>query len=253
MGMPAIAALIVLAMIAGLAKHGEGLLRAASQLTGVALATALGLSLIHRVINAAGWGLVLRAMSQSLRTDTGIRLWPASEACRWLPGSLWSYGSRAFLATRYGVPLRTATASLVLEIVVTVAGWVAVAGIGWGSLRRSVHEVLAHLPDANQPTLAIGAVAVVTATLAVGLFVGRSSRLQSRLTRCFAQLGSLRQSRLDPLGLGAACLFYFVMGIFNGLIFLVLVRAAPCGATVPAVAAIASNAVGWLACRLRIS
>jgi len=68
------------------------------------LTAALGITLAYRLTNACGWSFVLRALHVRLPGWTALRIWITSEACRWLPGSVWSYGSRALQAKKQGVP-----------------------------------------------------------------------------------------------------------------------------------------------------
>jgi hypothetical protein len=240
--------LVVLAMAVGLAGHAEGLLRAASRLAGTGLVLALCLCVVHRALNATGWGMVLRATDQSVDTVAAARLWLASEACRWLPGSVWAYGSRTLLASRCGVPVGRVAASLVLELLATVAGWLAVAALGWGHLRIPGFHPSDGTPtaDATSHVTSRYVAIAVAGALAVLYLASRSSRLRSRLSSLTAQLLALRRMRLDLRQLGTASLFYAAMGVMSGVALVIVIRSEPNGSAVPAQAAIAANAVAWL-------
>ena len=123
----ALAIAIGLAIVTTLRSHGQRLLDAVAAMDGRWMALAFAFCLFYRVVNAFGWTLVLRALGQPMDAGPGVRIWLVSEACRWLPGSLWSYGSRGVLAARAGVPPVTAAVSLAWELILTVLAWVIVA------------------------------------------------------------------------------------------------------------------------------
>jgi hypothetical protein len=229
-------------MASSLARHGAPMWRAASGLASGTLALALGLSIVYRVVNAGGWCLILRSLGEPVSTVQGVRIWLAAEACRWLPGSLWSFGSRAVLASRRGLPAPTVGVSLVVELGVTVAAWLAVAGMGCYHLRVPVPSILHRA--SSIAWLIAGAV-----LLAVGCGMGilRSTRLRTRLGSLRLNLQRLWRMRPDGRILAEAFLFYVAMGILNGVPLLAMVRSIPTGASCPVLAVLAANAVAWLA------
>ena len=121
-----VAAAVVVGMgwsLASLAGPEVGKLAAA---VWPALPAVLTLCCVYRVCNAHGWWLVLRAQRQTLPPATALRIWLSSEACRWLPGSVWSFGSRTLLGVKAGIGPLAAGSSLALELVLTMAAWAAV-------------------------------------------------------------------------------------------------------------------------------
>jgi hypothetical protein len=149
------------------------------------------------------------------------------------------------LASRRGVPGGIVAASLVLEILVTTAGWLAVTTLGWGSLRAPCHDDVNKLRGLIDTSQAIGT--LVALAVAICYLASRSSRLRSRLTGLATKLALPRHMSLDLRQLVKAVLFYAVMAVFSGAAFLLIVRSEPSGAAVPAGAVIAANAVAWLA------
>jgi len=238
---PALAVLILVAMGATLAKHGGTMLAAASGLGLGALALSLGLSLVYRAVNAAGWGLVLRSLGEPAGLVASARIWLAAEACRWLPGSLWSYGSRAVLASRRGLAGPTVAASLVLELAITVAAWVALAMIGGPELRLPP-EVQRSLPEVSVP-----AILAVAALVGLGVAaVARSGWGRRRLAKPLAMLRQLRGCRPSLCGLAGSFAFYLLMGAFQGAALAPIVRSLPGGAACPFGSIVAANAIAWL-------
>jgi len=245
LGAAGVAALIVAAMIVTLRGQAEPMWHALSRLDGRGVAAALVLVAVHRVVNAAGWGLVLGALGTPVRVIPAARLWLAAEACRWLPGSLWAFGSRAVLASTRGVPAATATTSVVVELAVTVSAWivVALAAGGWSVPPGALAAGIGTLVTAAAATAAarLPTVRLLAARLAARV------PLPERVARRAAALGALRFDRLDPARLAGAVVFFAAMALVNGAILLVLVRSIGAGDRGPAVGVIAANAAAWLA------
>jgi hypothetical protein len=231
-------------MAAALASHGAGLCAALAKLAPGPLFLALGLCLVYRVVNAHGWSLVLRALGHPLRGITGARIWLTSESFRWLPGSVWNFGSRAVLATREGVPAPAAAASVVLELLLTIAAWTALAATGCGSFRDPLRHLTARAPA--PAWLAVAAAGAVLGPLVLWALARRSPRLAARLDGLAGQLRALRQMRPDRTRLVAAWLYFVLMGLFNGLTLAVVLQAAPAGPSCPIIAVVAANALAWL-------
>jgi glycosyltransferase 2 family protein len=233
----AIAAAILAAMVASLVTHGGPMLAAARALEVAALATALVLAVAYRVVNAGGWGMILAALGEPVRAVPAARVWLASEACRWLPGSLWSFGSRFVLASRRGVSGPVASASVVLELGVTVAAWVVIAAVGSPWLR---------LPAVLTRFVSLPVVAAAAAIVVVGAWIVSRTGLGPRVTGRLAAFRDLAPMRPDAPRLATAFAFYVAMGLFNGAILHGIVTALPGGANCPWPGVVAANAAAWL-------
>ena len=236
--------LVTLILAGVLFARGDSLRRAMAELATGPLVLGLGLCLVYRVMNAFGWSLVLRALGYPLGGTTGARIWLMSEAFRWLPGGVWGFGSRAVLASRRGVPPAIAAVSVLLELLLTVAAWGGVAILGCGAFRNPARHVAAITPP---PALVVGMGASAVLSVLVGwAWANRSPRALARLTTLRDQLRILHRTRVDRYYLGIAWLYYFMMGLFNGLAFVVVLSAAPAGSRCPVAAAVAANALAWL-------
>lgn len=244
----AFATIIIAAMATFLSSHGGQMWRAAMLLDPWGITTTCALCLAHRVINAAGWGLVLGALGEPVRAMPSARVWLASEACRWIPGSVWAFGSRAFLASARGIPVRVASASVVLELVLTVIAWAAVAMLGAASLPLT--EVFRTVAPSEWVRASCNTVIYGITILGIVILV---IAVSSRLTfskKMVARVRGLRESLcIAPHGgrLVGTILFFVAMAVFNGLILLVLVRSLAAGREIPMTTVIAGNAVAWLA------
>ncbi|MFO0957694.1 MAG: lysylphosphatidylglycerol synthase domain-containing protein [Isosphaeraceae bacterium] len=241
LGYLAVAAIAATMMVRTLREAGAPFLTAASSIPAWALATAFGLALVYRVINATGWSLALRILGHPTDVVSTARLWLASEACRWLPGSVWAYGSRTLLATQRGLKAQAVGASLGLELITTVAAWLVVMLIGGRCFWQRL------LPNGLE---GLNAWAILSLILALAAAAAAAFRLSPRLRRSIAskwgQLASLLRCSFDPRWLAATFLFFVAMAVFNGLALFILVQALP-DRDCPLSAVIAANAAAWLA------
>jgi hypothetical protein len=236
---------VALCMAGALVAHRGAAREVLARLAAGPLVLGLVLCLGYRVLNAYGWPLVSRALGQPMRGTTGVRIWLTSEAFRWLPGSGWGYGSRAVLASRQGVPAATAAASVLLELVLTVAAWVLVALLGWDAFHGLTRRLAA---AASPPALVVGFGVLTMAAVLVGwAWASRSPRIAGRLGGLRDQFQALRRIRPDYCSLSFVLLYYIFMCTLNGAVFELVLLATPEGARCPVTAAIAANALAWLA------
>ena len=206
---------------------------------------ALALCLLHRVVNSLGWTMVLWAMGRPLPARTGARIWLASEACRWLPGSVWAYGSRGVLAARAGIPPAVAAASLVWELLITVLAWTSIAALGlarWAGPVPPAIEAAGRSVVDRPWSVALGVAAAAVAAAGLG-----SKTLRRKLSRLSESGINLRGYGLNRLGLLRVYFFHLAMVLTNGLIFWLVLRAAPAGDRCPIAVALAANSIAWLA------
>ncbi len=231
-------------MARGLATHGGTMLEAAGRLSPGALGICLILSLAYRSINASGWGLVLGALGEPVEPIAGARIWLASEACRWLPGSVWAFGSRALLATRRGLDGPKVAASVVLELAITVASWTLLAALGWilGDFRPP--PVPLWLVELATPARLVVATGLATAAVVAVL---RTDRFRRKSRGLLDRLDSLRASHLRPRRIVPPFAFYVAMAVFNGLALAPVVWSVPRGTSCPLITILAANAAAWLA------
>lgn len=118
--------LILLAIgLAGFALSGY-LVKIPSQLGSVKMTLVvvptLGL-VLYQLWNAGVWSEVLAAMGLKVSRKGAMKVWLESESMKWLPGSVWSYGSRVVSAKKLGINKKQASASIVLELVLTNIAW----------------------------------------------------------------------------------------------------------------------------------
>jgi hypothetical protein len=202
---------------------------------------ALGLSIVYRLANAAVWKTVLGALgcTVSLRLATGM--WVKAETCRWLPGSLWSMGSRVLLGAQCGLSKTVVSAGIALELALAVASWGALALIGillYGS-------AIVELPSGRRVVEILSIAAIVLAALAAAL-VPYCSALSTKFRRLFSQFQSLSRLELHGRAVGVVFVDYVFLGLANGVIFWIVVRGTLGESSVPLGQVIAINALAWL-------
>ncbi len=204
------------------------------------LAFAGMLCLIYRLLNAAAWGGVLRAVGQPIGARLAARMWIRAEACRWLPGSLWSYGSRMVLSTRAGIPSLIVGAAMALELALTLSSW-AVLGIVGGLICGLAVDLPVRLP-----VLLLILSSFLTVVVLLTLVPRKQDWLCNKLqgvSRRFCLLGQVRpRARIA----GSVFVLYSLLGLFNGLAFWLVLQGIAPEANVPLLAAIAANALAWL-------
>jgi hypothetical protein len=188
--------------------------------------------------------MVVRAMGESLGTAQGMRIWLASEACRWLPGSVWSYGTRGFLAARAGVSPGVAAASLGWELALTILAWAAGAAAGlalWqGPMPPAVAAAL-RMPASWPWPATLAAVVALAVVAALG-----SKAVGRRLARFSTAPRDSRRVRTSSMSLIGVLLFYIGMVLLNALTFWAVVRSVPGGDRCPFGVVLAANSISWL-------
>jgi uncharacterized membrane protein YbhN (UPF0104 family) len=216
-----------------------------------ALAVAFALSLVLRPVGALGWRMVLAAAyGYRLPWGTAVRTWLLAESCRWLPGGVWHYASRTGQTTALGVPAAVAVASIALDVLLAVIAALllaVVAVLAYGTQQMGV-ESLGSARVWWIGSIALGAaVAAALAYLALRyLFPNRYLAIQNRLA-------ALRQVRPRKLPTVACFPFYVIYAVFCGLAFYATVLAVRPQGGIPLPAAIAANAVAWVAGMLAVT
>ncbi len=238
-----IAAAIVIAIVTALHQNWPTVARTATHLDATWLVVAFALCLAYRIANACGWPLVLGALRFPLPVARGARIWLVSETMRWLPGSVWGFYSRVHEARKVGVPTATASMSLPLELILTIAAWTITAIVGLGSSGVLV-EWMSRISGPR--IFAAAGIALTLLSLVIGLARRFPENRYVKKARGFgADLrGVLIEGPRVSLVLATFALYLFLC-VVNGLAFYALVRAFSDAA--PSVATIVGiNSIGWL-------
>lgn len=217
-----------------------------SSLTSIAFAIGTGLAIFYRLVNPTGWVLVLRSLGRQVGLVAATRVWLHAESRRWLPGGVWGYASRAVQSPQLGVPIFAASASMLIELLLTVFAAVLVSGVGL----LMYFEKFTIASQDYIPTISpkIGYLIMAIACLIVlGVFFNHVV-IQWK-PRKLKNLGDkwqlLKNCELNYHGLVVAFVYFLVMACVNGLVNLSLVNAVSGDAVVPIVVMIAATATAW--------
>ncbi len=203
--------------------------------------------LAYRIANANGWSYVLESIGDPLPRWTALRIWLTSEACRWLPGSVWSYGSRAMQARKHGVSAVAAASSLLLEMLLTILAWSTTAAI----TLVFYHDSFITLIELVHVKL----IAIVCATAVVGggaifIFVRRqfanTGFVSRKLSVLQSQIEALRKTDLNFTKVAVAYFYFLTLCFLNGVAAFFVLDAVLPDLNVPILAIIGANAAAWL-------
>jgi hypothetical protein len=204
------------------------------------------LAVIYRITNPAGWALVLRGFGHPVSTASATQVWLHAESRRWLPGGVWGYASRAVQSQALGVPVSVASASMLVELLLTIAAATLVGAVGvtlhWDRLASTIQQIM--LDTGVNGLHFAGGLAVVMVLGGIGYAVRK--KLQCKLAGLSAKLTALQRIQVQTGPLAASVGYFVVMACLNGLVNLTLVQAIDVAASVPVMAMIAATAVAWI-------
>lgn len=205
---------------------------------------AVGLAIAYRTMNPLGWVAVLRGLGHRVHAVAATNVWLISESRRWLPGGIWGYTSRAVRAKSLGVPAKTASASMLVELFVTLLAAILVSIVG---LMLHYDAVGALVADCIEQHFSWN-LAVLAACGGMGLagacYAGRG-KLADKLNALNEKWQLLDSAELNFRQLAIALGYFVVMACLNGAVNLAMLRSCT-EANVPATAMIAATAGAWV-------
>jgi len=203
------------------------------------------LAIFYRAVNPIGWTLVLAGMGYRTPTMGSIRVWLLAESRRWLPGGIWGYASRATQAGQLGVPVSVASASMLIELLITMAAAVLISGVGLlfhhGELTESILKPVVEMLNGRLTGVAVGAFFVCGV---IGFAMRRT--LHRKLAILLERFKLLAAVRFDWKILSAALGYMVLMAMINGAIGVCLLPMLETSASVPFAAMIAATASAWI-------
>lgn len=214
-----------------------------SKLTLLAIGFGLASSIVYRVANTLGWWFVLRGQAQPLPFFRTIRIWLVAETCRWLPGSVWSYGSRAVMGKNAGLTTAGATSSVALELVLTILAWAAVAFAT--VLFVDVNAIQNQLPSSVGDSAYLPLI-ISTGLIALGVGGFVLSRFKPIRRKVGSLLGDLRQVRPTKSGIAISFAYCVSMVLLNGVTLYLFARCVLGEATPSLGVILFANSLGWL-------
>lgn len=204
------------------------------------------LAVVYRLINPVGWAIVLNGIGGRVKTLMAVRVWLYAESRRWLPGGVWGYTSRAMACKELGVTTKTASASMVVELFLTLVAAACVSAVGVFSCSEvfatTVRGVQTKL-GANYLQIAGVAFGLVLLTVVVFSF---RDKLVRKFKAELAKFKVLLHVKFDKRALVKATLFLIGMACLNGLVNQVLVPVVDAAGQVPLVAMIGATSAAWI-------
>lgn len=206
------------------------------------------LATLYRVVNPIGWTLILHGMGYPTHVPSSIRIWLLSESRRWLPGGVWGYASRAVAAGKLGVPVSVASASIAVELIITMAAAFAVGLLGlafhYEQLANTFYELVSKQTERLGGTNVALAVAGAVLTCTVLGFVARRKFL-TKATGLLERVKLMGSIRLNWTKLATALSYLVAMAVLNGLVNHSLLSVVT-SQSVPVVVMIAATATAWI-------
>ena len=199
------------------------------------------LAILYRLVNPYGWALVLRGLGFQVSGLAATKTWLHAESRRWLPGGVWGYASRAVQAQKLGVSVGGASASMLLELLITVLAAAIVSVIGVIIYRDKLIETVMKMTSGSTlPWLIGGGVLCM-----IGGWLVRK-KLFSKLKRLSEKYESLRGIQLRPSQLVAATGYMIAMACLNGTVNAVLIRSLTGTEQVPFLVLLAATSTAWV-------
>ncbi|MEM7454498.1 MAG: lysylphosphatidylglycerol synthase transmembrane domain-containing protein [Planctomycetota bacterium] len=205
-------------------------------------AIAVILAIVYRIINAYGWALVLHAMKMKVNGLQATRIWLHAESRRWLPGGVWGYASRAVQAGRLGVPAKVASASMLIELLLTMAAALLLFVPVFLFCREDFLEALGSLAGYEQ-VFWIGLIAI--AAMCGVTWVVRK-KLAKKFEAVKQRVALIRGLEFDYRRMMSALGFYLLMGCLNGAVTWCLIASMTLDQYPPVIVVIAATSFAWV-------
>lgn len=203
-------------LLVGFGSQLPSAAQAAANANGLLLFAVFAGLVAYTWLNASVWSDVLAGLGEQPGRVRATRLWIRSEVMKWLPGGIWGYASRVVKAPEIGVERSVAGASLVAELLLTIAAWAVLALIGLigsGSLLLGLVE----MPSTSALMIAVSGFLLGLMAMVV---------LRRRLWHVIAaRLAPLRDRSWKVSSLVRAFVTYLGLCLFHAALLHVLVLA----------------------------
>lgn len=205
---------------------------------------AAALAVLYRLVNPLGWVAVLRGFGHRVHAAAATNIWLMAESRRWLPGGVWGYTSRAVRSQELGVSKSVASASMLVELVVTLLAAVVVSIFGlalhYDAVGTMVHEAFTQYFSWN---------GVILAPTFGAAMIGACYSFRGKLAEKFQSLNEKWQlldlSQVSFRRLAVALGYFVLMACLNGAVNLVMLRTCT-DVQIPVTAIIAATAAAWV-------
>ncbi len=172
-------------------------------------------------IDALSWHLITRALGARIDYLSNFKLWTFSNAGRFLPGSIWQYAGRVYLAHQKGMSKPKATTAVVLEalFVLLLGSVIILATLTFWQLPISIiqNRRMFTLITAVGATLLLLLVILLSNKLIAGYLIG----LVKKLTK---KDGAIEETKIPISQLPLIAGSFFLQFLFGGLVLFFLSR-----------------------------
>lgn len=103
-----------------LLEYYEQAKQAISSISPIKIIAVFLLFLGHFYMRVFSWRSIVSFLGANIRKQDSLPVWFFSEATRYIPGNIWSFASRAYLAQRKGVSTTISILILPIEIIVVI-------------------------------------------------------------------------------------------------------------------------------------
>ena len=212
--------------------------------------TAVFLIVVYQLLNSSMWSKVLGLLGQEVEVFTSMRLWMSSEACKWLPGGVWTVASRALLAKKIGVNKEIAMKSMAIELLTVVISWFLLALLFSAYVFKQVQGFILYFCEHYMPLvfshkLLFAVILLLALSLVALFFVALLQKVKKtegylRVFSSFNQLSTQPFKQLPKLVFA-----FFLLAFFNSVIFF-YVSGSILENELSLGLAVACNALAWL-------
>lgn len=96
----------------------------------ILLAIALGVTLLAHIWSGWVWGWILHTLNHPVSGFWSVRVYLKTNIAKYVPGNIWHFYGRIVASTEAGIPLKTATLSVLLEPLLMAAAALLIALLG---------------------------------------------------------------------------------------------------------------------------
>lgn len=203
---------------------------------------ACAFAILHRVMTAFGWVIVLDVMNQPARAEMATRIWLLTDSRKWLPSRNWGYATRSSLAPKVGVSVSSASASRFLELILLT---LALTLVSLPGLWLALPEVFTTFSDGEVSWSVWLSLTLISLPVS---FLGWM-KMRSIKKYILRRWETLRSGQYRFSAVGRALLFYAAIACLNGLLLSCLLRCLPADTAAPNISLailIAASSCAWL-------
>lgn len=168
--------------------------------------------------NSTSWFFVLKSLGVKIKYLKAIKIWCFSNASRFIPGAIWQYGGRVFLAKKEGIPTAIILTSLIIEMlfVLTIGGILVM--IVFGRLNFTTNSYFSNMIFLTLPILVI-----LISVFSNQKIVDKILFLFKKIT---GRKDEIKSFKISPKWIAILSFSFLMQFIFDGSVLFFLTRQA---------------------------